>query len=248
MLRLIRTTVLPLVLVALVALMVFWGTLHAARQVRPFYQRALASDPVILRQGSRELQSQVGAFYSDAQQSGDWSAVFTDAQLNGWLATELATTYAEKLPPNIRDPRIAISPHSFSLGFHRRQVGIDTIVSVDADLFLTDRGELAARLTSVHAGALPLPAAKVAEEIQKVSERWSLPLRWSQVDGDVVALVDIAAAVSTGEQAVVIDTLELREGELFIAGKTVEYSTPRQALPVAQRSDTVQSEDHSSRQ
>jgi hypothetical protein len=205
------------------AVVAAWIVLRAAREVRPFYQQALACDSTALEQGRRELQTQVGAFYSDAQETGSWSAVFTSAQLNGWLATELATVYADKLPADIREPRIAITPAALSLGFFSRHLGIETVVTVDADVFLTEDGELGARLTSVRAGALPLPVAQVAEEIQKASQKWALPLRWSQVDGEIVALVDIAGAVSSSEEIVLLHTLELREGEVYLAGQTVEH-------------------------
>jgi hypothetical protein len=66
-----------------------------------------------------------------------------------------------------------------------------------------------------------LPAGQVAEEIQSASKGWALPLRWSQVDGDVVALVDIASAVAPEGELVEIHTFELHDGEIYIAGETV---------------------------
>jgi hypothetical protein len=45
-----------------------------------------------------------------------------------------------------------------------------------------------------------------------------LPLHWSQIDGDPVALVTIATARDEEGRAVQLDTLELHDGELYLAG------------------------------
>src|SRR5689334_12677815 len=84
------------------------GAYYAVQQVRPFYQQALQVEPEVLERGSRELESRATALYSDARQRGEWQAVFTSDQINGWLATQLAQNPDGQLPANIRDPRIAI--------------------------------------------------------------------------------------------------------------------------------------------
>jgi hypothetical protein len=139
-------------------LLVAAGTAYfAARQVRPFYQQALQLEPAELQKGSRELESRATALYSDARRAGQWSAVFTADQINGWLATQLTETHVGELPDGIRDPRVAISPDLLTLGFRTSTGRIETVASVDAAVFLTADGAVAIRLASVRAGALPLP-------------------------------------------------------------------------------------------
>lgn len=226
MARVLRNAGIAMALLAAISVVAYRAMYRAAQHVRPFYQQALAEDPAQLEMASRALETQAGAWYSDAQQAGQWSAVFSAEQLNGWLAVELATKYAHMLPPDVRDPRIAISPAALSLGFHSEQAGIETVVTVDTEAFLTDSGEVAFRLAAVHAGALPLPAGQIAEQIRQSTAGTALPLRWSQVDGDVVALVDVAAAISTDDEVVRIQTLELHDGEIFFAGETVKPEVP----------------------
>jgi hypothetical protein len=82
---------------------------YAARQVRPFYRQALQTKPAALEQGSREMESRATALYSDARKAGQWNAVFTADQINGWLATQLTAEHVGELPNEIRDPRVAAS-------------------------------------------------------------------------------------------------------------------------------------------
>lgn len=196
------------------------GAYYAARQVQPFYEQALQIEPEVLERGSRELESQATALYSDARRAGQWHALFTDEQINGWLAIQLAEERAGELSGKLRDPRVAIAADRLTLGFRTRSGGVNTVVSVDASAFLTEDGAVAIRLMSVRAGALPLPVMQLADELASVCQGLSLPVRWSQQDGQPVAIVEIHSESSTNKRQFHIDTIELREGELYVAGHT----------------------------
>ncbi len=192
----------------------------AARQVRPFYQQALQVEPAALVEGSRELESRATALYSDARQAGQWNAVFTVDQINGWLATQLTESHVGELPDNIRDPRVAIAPNLLTLGFRTSPGGIETVASVDAAVFLTDDGAVAIRLVSVRAGALPLPVMQVADELAAACRELSLPVRWTQEAGQPVAVVELHSDPSTDKRQFHIDAIELGEGQVYVAGHT----------------------------
>ena len=144
------------------------GSVYVAMgRVRPFYAEALQLDPQKLETGSRELESRATALYSEARQPGQWQAAFTADQINGWLALQLAEVYADALPDEISEPRVAIEDDHLTLGFRTRRGGVDTVVSADATVMLTDEGDVAIRLLSVQAGALPLPVMQVADDVSR---------------------------------------------------------------------------------
>ncbi|MEX0643330.1 MAG: hypothetical protein WD468_11545 [Pirellulales bacterium] len=203
---------------ALIAALTF--AYRAARQVRPFYQRALQAEPATLIEGSREMESRATALYSDTRQSGQWNAVFTVDQINGWLATQLTENHIGEFPNEIRDPRVAIAPNQITLGFRTSPGGIETIASVDAAVFLTDDGGVAIRLLSVRAGALPLPVMQVADELATACQELSLPVRWTQENGQPVAIVELHSDTSTDKRQFHIDAIELGEGQVYVAGHT----------------------------
>lgn len=224
-----------LALVALIAA-VLGGAYYAAQQVRPFYKQALAIEPEALERGSRELESRATALYSDAKQQGEWQALFTAEQINGWLATQLAANQDGELPTNIRDPRVAITKDALTLGFRTTSGGVDTVVTVDAIVFLTAEGAVAIRLMSVRAGALPLPVMRLADELADACTKLSLPVRWTQQAGEPVALVEMHSNPESDKPQLHIDSIELGESELYVAGHTeLASATGKHASHVAGR-------------
>jgi hypothetical protein len=214
--------------------LVLGGLYYAAQQVRPFYAQALRIEPEDLQRGRRELESRATALYSDARQQGQWRALFTSEQINGWLATQLAEDKAKELPKNFRDPRVAIAPGLLTLGFQTRTRGVETVISVDASVFLTDEGAVAIRLMSVRAGALPLPVLPLADEIATACEKLSLPVRWTQQENLPVAIVEIRSDSSTEKRQFYIDTIELGDSELYVAGHTEVGTTAAAEINMAE--------------
>jgi hypothetical protein len=127
---------------------------------------------------------------------------------------------ASVVPTNIRDPRVAITKDAFTLGFRTTSGGVDTVVTVDASVFLTEEGSVAIRLMSVRAGALPLPTMRLADQLAAACQKLTLPVRWTQQDGEPVALVETHNAPDADHSRFFIDTIELGESELYVAGHT----------------------------
>jgi hypothetical protein len=206
------------------------GAYFAAQQVRPFYKHALRIEPEALERGSRELESRATALYSEAKKAGRWEAAFTAEQINGWLAVQLVDNLDIELPSRVRDPRVAISADRLRLGFRTSSGGVDTVVSVDAGVFLTDDGAVAIHLMSVRAGALPLPVMQLADQIADACRDLELPVRWTRQEGQPVALVELHSDPSTDKRQFFIDAIELRENELYVAGHT-EIGTGSESSP-----------------
>ena len=234
MARKLRIAALCTSVVTACVVLVLGGAYYAARQVRPFYQQALHLEPEVLERGSRELESRATALYSDARQAGYWHALFTAEQINGWLAVQLKENQSEEATSNIRDPRVAISPELLRLGFRARSGGVDTVVSVDASVFLMDDGAVGIRFLSVRAGSLPLPVMQLADEIAATCEELRLPVRWTQQEGQPVAIVSVDSDESTGNRQFFIDCIELADGELYLAGHTeIAGSTKARSKKIA---------------
>jgi hypothetical protein len=218
MTRKLRFAAIASLVTATLVVVLVGGAYYAAQQVRPFYQEALKTEPAALEQGRQELESRATALYSDAKQAGHWQALFTADQINGWLATQLAhnsESSASALPKEIRDPRVAITRDALTLGFRTSSGGVETVISVDASVSLTETGAIAVRLIGVRAGALPLPVLQLADELAEACQRLKLPVRWTRQDGKPVALVEIQSS-----EPVYIDSIQLDDGQLYVAGHT----------------------------
>lgn len=196
---------------------------YAAQQVQPFYVEALQLEPEVLQRESRELESRATALFSDARQQGRWQALFTADQINGWLATQLAAN-EDGLPRNFRDPRVAITKEALTLGFRTTSRGVETVVTVDAGVFLTEEGAVGLRLMSVRAGALPLPVLRIADELATACQRLELPVRWAHQQGEPIALIEMHGDPESDKPQLYIDSIELGDSELYVAGHT-EFSS-----------------------
>ena len=215
MARKVRIAAIGSVVVSALVVAGLGGAYYATRQVRPFYEQALRIEPEALERGGRELESRATALYTDARQVGRWQALFTAEQINGWLATQLVENADVQLPSNIRDPRVAIARDVLTLGFRTTSGGVETVISVDAAVSLTEESAVAVRLIAVRAGALPLPVLQLADELAEACKKLKLPVRWTRQDGKPVAIVEIRAS-----EPVYVDDIQLDDGQLYVAGHT----------------------------
>ena len=206
--------------VAVCLLMVLGGAYYAAQQVRPFYEQALHIEPEVLERGSRELESRATALYSDARQAGQWQAVFTAEQINGWLAVQLVDNLDVELPSRIRDPRVAISPDMVTLGFRTSSGGVETVVSVDAGVFLTEEGAVAIRF-DVGAGRRVAVARHAIgrRNCRCMPELCHCPCAGHGKTANLWRLSSLTATVNRAAKFH-IDEIKLRDGELYVAGHT----------------------------
>jgi len=194
---------------------------QAVRQVHPFYQAALDIDHQTLANASQEMESRVAALYSDLQQQTKWQAVFSDTEVNGWLAVTLGEKYTDLLPEGVVSPRIAFTAGEVVAGFRYQDDHWDTVISVRAEAFLADADLLAVRLRGAHAGALPIPLSKIVKYVTTAAREQGWALRWTQQEGDPVALLPLEGVLSTASERRRLEVIELHDGELFLSGKTI---------------------------
>ena len=110
---------------------------------------------------------------------------------------------------------MAIARDVLTLGFRTSSGGVETVISVDAAVSLTEQGAVAIRLIAVRAGALPLPVLQLADELADACKKLKLPVRWTRQDGKPVALVEIRTS-----EPVYVDAIQLDDNQLYVAGHT----------------------------
>jgi hypothetical protein len=110
---------------------------------------------------------------------------------------------------------VAIARDLLTLGFRTTSGGVDTVISVDAAVSLTEQGAVAIRLASVRAGALPLPITQLADQLAAACKKLKLPVRWTSQNGAPVALLEIQSATP-----MYVDDIQLDENQLYVAGHT----------------------------
>ena len=199
----------------------FLAVLH----VPTFYRQAVVLDPAVARRGSDEFLEIATALTNTVNREGKWYAIMTAEQINGWLAVDLEDNHPEFLPEGAVDARVRLQAGRATIGCGYRYPGLSTIVSVTFDLYLAEPRVVALRVHSARAGAIPVPIKPIVDGVALAAERLNLRIQWRQADGDPVALITLPAAQS--ETATYrLDTLELRDQEIYIAGRTEPFGAP----------------------
>ena len=191
----------------------------AVQREPAFYRQALAHEPARLEEASDELLQHTTALVSDARQAGEWQALFTAEQVNGWLAVDLPQNHPDVLPREIIDPRVMFQPGRAKIGCRLEQAGISTIASLEVELYMAHPNVLAIRFCKARAGAVPVPLASILERFSAAAADSNLRLEWQQASGDPVALLTLGSSKEHGTEFF-LEQVELREGAIYLAGQT----------------------------
>lgn len=103
--------------------------------------------------------------------AGQWRMVLTEDQINGWFTNNLPREFPDAMPDEIDDPRVAITPDRFQAACRYKSGALETVLSLDLKLYLTDEPRVvAAQLQSVRAGVLPIPPTKVLQPLADAAQ------------------------------------------------------------------------------
>lgn len=216
-----------LIIVALFLLTAFAGVggflLYSASRHEPqFYRQALQIEPEAQREAGDALEQSVLNLHNSARDEGRWEAVFTEAQINGWLAADLPEKFPHMLPAGTDLPRVSIDPEQIKIACRYQRGKVNTVISFNLGVNLTtEPNTLAVRVSKVRAGALPVPLKRFLAPITKAGADSDIELRWSQVDGDPVALVTVPHQHEDyAHREIYLESIEMRDGEIALAGRT----------------------------
>lgn len=195
---------------------------QAAQRAPKFYRQAMALEVHNHEQAGDELEQNVLELHNDVREEGVWEAVFTEEQVNGWLVSDMPDKFPTVLPRGTQEPRVKIDEEAIRVACRFDNGKFRTVISFALDVDLTtETNTLAIRISKLRAGALPVPLKQILSKITAAAERGNVPLRWTQVDGDPVALVTVPVTHEDyAHREIYVDSIELREGELLLAGHT----------------------------
>ncbi|QDU93995.1 hypothetical protein [Lignipirellula cremea] len=204
-----------------------FGVFKAAQHEPEFYREALQATPEVHEAAGDVLEKHVLDLRNDLRREGLWEAIFTDEQINGWLASDLPEKFPTVLPAGVSDPRIAIRPAAAMIGCRYEDERVSTVLSLSLQLSLTDEPNVVAvRILGVRAGLLPVPITDWLDKITERARQSDIDLRWEQIDGDPVALVHVPVEHEDfSRRQIHIEQIEMRDGELYLAGISEAPST-----------------------
>ncbi len=190
----------------------------AAQAVPEFYREAVACDPADQGVARDEFVAETTALASDLHRKGRWQHVFTADQINAWLALELAANYPELATSEWQEPRISIQDGAATIACRYQTERVSTVLSLSLDVYLHEPNVVALRIQRARAGALPVPMTQVLDAITHIARELQLRLEWRKDHGDPVALITFPQPRDSQAAALRLETVELRDGQLLVAG------------------------------
>jgi hypothetical protein len=212
---------LGLVLLALAAVGMF-GLYRASQQVPEFYAQALTVEPARQAAAGDALEREALELNNQVRQEGQWVARFTAEQINGWLADDMPEKFPRMLPEGVSAPRVALDDGLAQVACTYDQGGFSTVLVLGIEPYLTEEpNTVAVRIRHVRAGQIPVPLGKFMDEISARAARSGLPLRWTELEGDPVALVTVPERIDElKNRRLKLETIAVQAGELLLSGRT----------------------------
>lgn len=200
----------------------FYSVYRATQHVPDFYSQALVANPAEQRTAGDELERRALDLRNEVQRGGDWEALFTEQQINGWLAVDLVEKFPNLLPKNVSEPRMILLPGEVQAACRYKSDRFDAVISLVATISMTEeRNVVAVRIKRARAGALPIPLNQFLDDVTRAAHNSNLDLRWLQTEGDPVALIRLPTEnTDLPDRMLHLEKFELRRGEAYLSGRT----------------------------
>jgi hypothetical protein len=186
---------------------------------QPCYYRDMVLQSREQRQGkARRFVAQGLQLRNDICNEPNWEAVFSDQEVNAWLAEDLVTHFADHLPPEVHEPRVLFELDRIVLAFELRQRGIDSVITVVARPRVPAGNTVELTLEKIRAGILPVPADNVLDRIVEYARFLGVDVEWMRRDGYPVVLIRYTPNLQRDD--VQLEEVQIRTGQLRLAGRS----------------------------
>src|SRR5262245_64585562 len=197
---------------------------------QPSYYRAMVLQSREQRQGkARKFVAQGLQLRNDICNEPTWEAVFTDQEVNAWLAEDLVTHLADQLPPEVHEPRVLFELDRIILAFQLRQRGVHSVITVVARPRVPQENTVELTLEKIRAGILPVPADNIIDRIIEHARYHGINVQLKRRDGYPVVVLRYTPNLN--REDVLLEELEIRTGQIRLAGRSDRtkgaFQTPR---------------------
>jgi hypothetical protein len=186
---------------------------------QPSYYRAMVRLTREQRKGqAKKFVAQSLQLRNDICNEPTWEAVFTDGEVNAWLAEDLITHFADQLPPEVNEPRLLFELDRITLAFELRQRGIHSVITVIARPRIPEGNTVELTLEKIRAGILPVPPDHILDRIIDYARYHGVDAQWSRKDGYPVVVMRYTPNVE--REDVQLEQVQVCNGQIRLAGRS----------------------------
>lgn len=211
-----RVPIILLILTALVGIPVgLWLSLvHQPRFYRAMVQVSRERQEV----EAKRFVAQSLQLRNDICNEPAWEAVFTDEEVNAWLAEDLVTHFADQLPPEVHEPRVMFDTDRVTLAFQLDQGAIKPVIWVVARPRMLEGNVLELTLEKIRTGILPVHADKILDRIVDHARDRAIDVEWKRVDG--LPVVTLKYSSGNEQDDVKLEDVEILKGQIRLVGRS----------------------------
>lgn len=184
----------------------------------PYYRRMVALSQAHREVRAKHFVAQSLQLRNDIVNEPTWEAVFSDQEVNAWLAQDLVTHFADQLPPEVRDPRVLFEMDRVVLAFQLDKAGVQSVITVVARPRIPARNTVELTLEKIRAGILPVPADNVLDRIIDHAQRRGVDVTWQKREGYPVVVIHYTPNLT--REDVQLEEVEIRGGQIRLAGRS----------------------------
>jgi hypothetical protein len=186
---------------------------------QPSYYRNIVQQSHEQREGkARKFVAQSLQLRNDICNEPTWEAVFTDQEVNAWLAEDLVTHFADQLPSEVNEPRVLFELDRVILAFQLRQRGVQSVITVIARPRVPEGNTVELTLEKIRAGILPVPADNVLDRIIEYARGHGIDVEWTRKEGYPVVLIRYTPNLERDD--VQLEEVQIRNGQMRLAGRS----------------------------
>ncbi len=186
---------------------------------QPSYYRALLRFSRVERvDRAKKFVAQSLQLRNDICNEPTWEAVFSDEEVNAWLAEDLITHFADQLPPEVNEPRLLFELDRITLAFQLHQRGIHSVITVVARPRVSEGNTVELVLEKIRAGILPVPADNFLDRIIDYARCHGVDVEWSRKDGYPVVVMRYTPNLE--REDVRLEEVQIGNGQIRLAGRS----------------------------
>lgn len=197
-----------------------------------FYRQAQVAPGPERASASRAFEVKAFDLLNEMQTRPQWQLKVTEQEVNSWFAEDfIHSNLAQQLPGNVREPRLTFVPGGVQLGFRYGGEDYNSVVSLEAQVWMAPRelNAVVVEIVSFNAGAVPMTSKILQEELTKFARRHNIKVQWYRQNDHPAAVLRFQH--DRRVPSMMLEMLDIRQGELFLKGKTLEPEVPTPSLP-----------------
>ena len=158
-----------------------------------------------------------------------WEAIFTDDEVNAWLAEDLVAHFADLMPEGVTDPRLKFEADRVVLAFKLKNGPVTSVVWAVVRVGVPVENHVALTIEKIRAGALPVPSESLLDRLTEHARRRGVAVSWDKTGPHPVAT--IGYAVDTSRADIILEALDVSEGRIRLSGRSKVDDRGKTASP-----------------